>query len=51
MNRSMNRIKEILEGRDIKQIWFSEKSGKSFSITNFHVCDCRNHALRPFSGL
>lgn len=30
----MNRIKEILEEKGIKQIWLAEKLGKSYNIVN-----------------
>ena len=30
----MNRIKEVLEEKGIKQTWLAEKIGKSFSQTN-----------------
>lgn len=30
MDKPMNRIKEVLEERGIKQIWLAEKLGKSF---------------------
>lgn len=35
--------------RDIRQIWFSEKNGKSFDVVNYYVCNNGNHALRSFS--
>lgn len=33
----MNRIKEVLEERGIKQIWLAEKLGKSFNSVNGYV--------------
>lgn len=33
----MNRIKEILEEKGIKQIWLAEKLGKSFNMVNSYV--------------
>ena len=30
-----NRIKEVLTEKGIKQTWFAEKLGKSFTIVNF----------------
>ena len=33
----MNRIKEVLEEKGIKQIWLSEKLGKSYAIVNAYV--------------
>ena len=33
----MNRIKEVLEGKGIKQSWLAEKLGKSFNTVNSYV--------------
>lgn len=33
----MNRIKEILEEKGIKQNWLAEKLGKSYSMVNGYV--------------
>jgi putative transcriptional regulator len=33
----MNRIKEVLEDRGIKQTWLSEKLGKSYNMVNAYV--------------
>lgn len=33
----MNRIKEVLESKEIKQVWLAEKLGKSFNMVNFYV--------------
>lgn len=33
----MNRIKEVLEAKGIKQIWLAEKLGKSFNMVNGYV--------------
>ena len=41
----MNRIKEVLEDRGIKQMWLAEKLGKSFSIVNAYVCNRRQPSL------
>lgn len=41
----MNRIKEILEEKGIKQTWLAEKIGKSFSQTNAFVCNRRQPSL------
>ena len=35
----MNRIKEVLDERGIKQIWLAEKLGKSFKIVNAYACN------------
>lgn len=41
----MNRIKEVLEEKDIKQTWLAEKLDKSFSIVNAYVCNRRQPSL------
>lgn len=41
----MNRIKEVLEEKGIKQTWLAEKLGKSFSIVNSYVCNRRQPSL------
>ena len=33
----MNRIKEVLEEKGIKQTWLAEQLGKSYSIVNGYV--------------
>ena len=41
----MNRIKEVLEEKGIKQTWLAERLGKSFSIVNASVCNRRQPSL------
>ena len=41
----MNRIKEVLEEKGIKQPWLAEKLGKSFCIVNSYVCNRRQPSL------
>lgn len=41
----MNRIKEVLEERGIKQTWLADKIGKSFCIVNSYVCNRRQPSL------
>jgi|TARA_B110000908_G_C10005038_1_gene335903 putative transcriptional regulator len=41
----MNRIKEILEEKGIKQIWLAEKLGKSFNMVNGYVQNRRQPSL------
>lgn len=41
----MNRIKEVLEEKGIKQTWLAEKIGKSFSQTNAYVCNHRQPSI------
>jgi len=33
----MNRIKEVLEQKGIKQVWLAEQLGKSYNIVNGYV--------------
>ena len=33
----MNRIKEVLEEKGIKQIWLADKLGKSYNMVNGYV--------------
>lgn len=33
----MNRIKEVLEEKGIKQVWLAEQLGKSYNIVNGYV--------------
>lgn len=37
MNKPMDRRKEVLEERGIKQTWLAEKFGKSFCMGNSYV--------------
>ena len=44
----MNRIKEVLQERGIKQTWLAEKLGKSFKIVNSYA---GNHVQPPLETL
>jgi putative transcriptional regulator len=41
----MNRIKEILEAKGIKQTWLAEKLGKSYNMVNSYVQNRRQPSL------
>lgn len=41
----MNRIKEVLEQKGIKQIWLAEKLGKSFNMVNAYAQNRRQPSL------
>ena len=41
----MNRIKEVLEDKGIKQIWLAEKLGKSYNMLNGYVQNRRQPSL------
>ena len=41
----LNRIKEVLDEKGIKQTWLAEKLNKSFSIINSYACNRRQPSL------
>jgi putative transcriptional regulator len=41
----MNRIKEVLQDKGIKQTWLSEKLGKSYNIVNGYVTNKRQPSI------
>jgi len=41
----MNRIKEVLEQKGIKQIWLAEKLGKSYNMLNSYAKNRRQPSL------
>lgn len=41
----MNRIKEVLEKKGIKQVWLAEKLGKSYNMVNSYVQNRRQPTL------
>lgn len=41
----MNRIKEVLEEKGIKQIWLADKLGKSYNMVNSYVQNRRQPSL------
>ncbi|HWY33579.1 MAG TPA: helix-turn-helix transcriptional regulator [Nitrosopumilaceae archaeon] len=41
----MNRIKEVLEEKGIKQVWLAEKLGKSYNMINSYVQNRRQPSL------
>lgn len=41
----MNKIKEILDRKGIKQTWLAERLGKSFNIVNSYVQNRRQPSL------
>ncbi|MEZ0454164.1 helix-turn-helix transcriptional regulator [Sphingobacterium thalpophilum] len=41
----MNRIKEVLEEKGIKQTWLAEKLGKSYNMINSYVQNRRQPSL------
>lgn len=47
----MNRIKEILQERGIKQTWLAEKLGKSFNMLNSYVQNRRQPSLKDLQRI
>lgn len=45
-NNQMNRIKEVLKEKGIKQTWLAEKLGKSFKIVNNYACNRSQPSLQ-----
>ena len=43
---TMNRIKEVLKDKGIKQIWLAEKLGKSYNMINGYVQNRRQPSLK-----
>ncbi|EDS16623.1 helix-turn-helix domain-containing protein [Bacteroides stercoris] len=41
----MNRIKDVLSEKEIKQTWLAEKLGKSFKIVNAYACNQKQPSL------
>jgi transcriptional regulator with XRE-family HTH domain len=41
----LNRIKEVLNEKGIKQTWLAEKLGKSFSMINAYTCNRKQPSL------
>ena len=41
----MNRIKEVLKDKGIKQVWLAEKLGKSYNMVNGYVQNRRQPSL------
>ena len=41
----LNRIKDVLNEKGIKQTWLAEKLGKSFSMVNAYVCNRKQPSL------
>ena len=41
----MNRIKEVLDQRGIKQVWLADQLGKSYNMVNSYVKNRRQPSL------
>ena len=42
----MNRIKEVLKEKGVKQVWLSEKLGKSYNMVNGYVTNKRQPSIQ-----
>ena len=47
----MNRIKEVLKQKGIKQIWLAEKLGKSYNMVNGYVQNRQQPRLEVLSEI
>jgi putative transcriptional regulator len=47
----MNRIKEVLEERGIKQTWLADKLGKSYNMVNAYVQNRQQPRLEVFARI
>jgi transcriptional regulator with XRE-family HTH domain len=47
----MNRIKEVLEEKGIKQTWLAEKLGKSYNMVNSYVRNRRQPSLEMLNEI
>lgn len=41
----MNRIKEVLDAKGIKQVWLADKLGKSYNMVNSYVQNRRQPSI------
>ena len=42
----MNRIKEVLKDKGIKQVWLAERLGKSYNMVNGYVTNKRQPSIQ-----
>ena len=47
----MNRIKEVLERKGIKQIWLAEQLGKSYNMVNSYAQNRRQPSLEVLNQI
>jgi transcriptional regulator with XRE-family HTH domain len=47
----LNRIKEVLDEKGIKQTWLAEKLGKSFSMVNAYACNRKQPTLEVLNRI
>jgi len=47
----LNRIKDVLDEKGIKQTWLAEKLGKSFSSINAYACNRQQPSLEVLNAI
>ena len=47
----LNRIKEVLDEKGIKQTWLAEKLNKSFSMLNAYACNRKQPSLEVLNQI
>jgi repressor LexA len=47
----VNRIKEVIEGKGIKQTWLAERLGKSFNMVNSYVQNRRQPSIKDLQKI
>ncbi len=47
----LNRIKEVLDEKGIKQTWLAKKLGKSFSSINAYACNRQQPSLEVLNEI
>lgn len=47
----MNKIKEILEKKSVKQVWLADQLGKSFNVVNAYVHNRRQPSLETLYNI
>lgn len=47
----LNRIKEVIDEKGIKQTWLAEKLGKSFSSINAYACNRKQPSLEVLNQI
>jgi len=47
----LNRIREVLDRKGIKQTWLAEKLGKSFNMVNAYACNRKQPSLEVLNEI
>ncbi|KAA6328877.1 hypothetical protein EZS27_022270 [termite gut metagenome] len=51
ISMELNRIKDVLDEKGIKQTWLAEKLGKSFSMVNAYACNRKQPSLEMLNRI